>query len=61
MPKAVSMAEALLKEYKNKLSAVTLIPSDGGRYEVSVNDKLVFSKLELGRFPEVEEIKAHLG
>lgn len=55
------MAEALLKEYKNKLSAVTLIPSDGGRYEVSVNDKLVFSKLESGRFPEVEEIKAHLG
>lgn len=55
------MAEALLKEYKNKLSSVTLVPSDGGRYEVSVNDKLVFSKLELGRFPEVEEIKAHLG
>jgi selenoprotein W-related protein len=55
------MAEALLKEYKNKLSSVNLVPSDGGRYEVSVNDKLVFSKLELGRFPEVEEITAHLG
>jgi selenoprotein W-related protein len=54
------MAETLLKEYKNKLSSLNLVPSDGGRFEVSVNDKLVFSKLEQGRFPELEEVKAHL-
>jgi selenoprotein W-related protein len=50
----------LLKEYKNKIASFTLTPSDGGRFEVSVNDKLVFSKLEQGRFPEVEEVKSHL-
>ena len=54
------MAESLLGEYKKNITSLNLIPSDGGRFEVSVNDNIVFSKLEQGRFPEVDEIKAHL-
>jgi selenoprotein W-related protein len=33
-----------------------LIPSKGGAYEIEVNGKRIFSKLELGRFPDDGEI-----
>jgi selenoprotein W-related protein len=39
-----------------KFGAIKLIPSDGGRFEVSLDGTLVFSKLETGRFPENKEI-----
>lgn len=38
---------------------VNIIPSSGGVFEVKFDDKLVFSKKELNRFPndnEVEEL-----
>ena len=42
------------------LSQVAILPSDGGRFEVTVDGVLVFSKLAENRFPEHDEIKAHL-
>ncbi len=33
-----------------------LIESGGGAFEISVNGKKVFSKLDLGRFPAYQEI-----
>ena len=33
-----------------------LIESSGGAFEISVNGKRVFSKLDLGRFPAYQEI-----
>jgi selenoprotein W-related protein len=35
----------------------TLIPSDGGRFEVEVNGKLVYSKLQTKRHVEPEELR----
>ena len=35
--------------------------SSGGAFEVSVDDRKVFSKLELGRFPAYQEIPKLLG
>lgn len=35
---------------------VELIKSSGGAFEVTVDGKKVFSKLDLGRFPEHSEI-----
>ncbi len=35
---------------------VELVPSSGGAFEVSVDGKKVFSKLELGRFPAYQEV-----
>jgi len=37
-----------------------LIPSDGGRFEVTKNGELVFSKLQCGRFPDDGEVDAIL-
>jgi len=50
------MASDLLEKYGNAISEMTLIPSGGGVYEVQKNGKLIFSKKELDRFPELDEI-----
>ena len=36
---------------------VELVKSGGGVFEVTVDDRLVFSKKALGRFPEPGELK----
>ena len=50
----------MLKEYKQNIAQLVVIPSDGGRFEVTIDDNLVYSKLKEGRFPEEDEIRAHL-
>ncbi len=50
------MAAELLEKYGGKITEMTLIPSGGGVYEVMKNDQLIFSKISLGRFPELQEI-----
>ena len=52
------MAEQLLVAYKKDVTAFSLVPSDGGRFEVSLNGELVFSKLQEGRFPNDGEVEA---
>ncbi len=58
------MAQLILDKYKNRVAELTLIPSSGGAFEVSVGDEKIYSKLETGRFPSeaavVEEIGAKL-
>lgn len=46
----------LLKQYEHVIESVALFPSDGGRFEVSVNGTLVYSKLATKRHAEVGEI-----
>ncbi len=46
----------LLDRYDAYFSEATLKPSDGGRFEVSVDGNVVFSKLEMDRFPGDEEL-----
>ena len=48
--------DQLLSRYDAYFSEATLKPSDGGRFEVSVDGALVFSKLETDRFPGDEEL-----
>ena len=42
--------------YKQKVKRFVLVPSDGGKFEVSVGGELVWSKLETGEFPETKSI-----
>ena len=56
LPRAASMASALLEKYGNAVESLTLIPSGGGVYEVMKNDNLIFSKKAEERFPELDEI-----
>ncbi len=52
------MAADILEKYGNNVTELTLVPSGGGVYEVNKNGKSIFSKKELGRFPELDEIIA---
>ena len=49
------MAE-LLKEFEPEIESFTLIPSDGGRFEVSLNGELIYSKLQTNRHADPGEI-----
>lgn len=49
------MAE-LLKQFEPEIETITLVPSDGGRFEITVNDRLIYSKLETHRHVEKGEI-----
>lgn len=50
------MTEAIIKQFKARIESLTLIPSDGGRFEISLDGKLVYSKLSTGKFPANEAI-----
>ena len=54
------MAE-LLENYEEDIESITLIPSDGGVYEVTVNDKLVYSKKQTQRHAEPGEVEKIVG
>lgn len=50
------MAEKILEEFEDQIDRLTLIKSDGGRFEVIVDDDLIYSKLETGRHAEFDDI-----
>ena len=51
---ALSLRESIERQFGVKAE---LIKGMGGVFEVSVNDNLLFSKKELGRFPDENEIE----
>ena len=50
------MTESLLDELAEDVERWTLIPSGSGRFEVTVDGELVFSKKQLGRHPKKAEL-----
>lgn len=50
------MAAELLEEFEAEIEALTLVPSDGGKFEISVNDDLLYSKLQTHRHAEPGEV-----
>jgi selenoprotein W-related protein len=44
------------KELEGQIESLTLIPSSGGRFEVTVNGELVYSKKATGRHAEPGEV-----
>lgn len=51
------MAE-LLEEFEPEIETLTLVPSDGGRFEITVNDRLLYSKLQTRRHADPGEVVA---
>jgi len=51
------LAEQLLRDFEFSIKSLTIIPSDGGRFEVSIDGDLIYSKLQTGRHAEYTEIK----
>jgi len=52
----VSLASELLKKFEPEIEILALIPSDGGKFEVVVNNKLIYSKLQTRRHAEPGEV-----
>lgn len=55
--RAVALASNLLGEHKNDIEKIEIVPSTGGVFEVHLNSDLLFSKKELERFPEEDEVE----
>ena len=49
------MAEKILA-LKQRVGSLKLVPSGGGAFEISVNGKKIYSKLETGEFPDFDAI-----
>lgn len=49
------MAE-LLHSFEPEIESITLIPSDGGRFEITVNGNLIYSKLKTHRHVDEDEV-----
>lgn len=50
----------MIAEFERDISAIEIVPSGGGVFEVTVDDELVFSKKTLKRHAEPGEIVAGL-
>jgi selenoprotein W-related protein len=46
------LASRLLSHYKQQIRELTLIPSGGGCFELTVDGELLYSKLKTGSFPD---------
>jgi selenoprotein W-related protein len=56
LPKAVGLTEEILKEFTNNVQKLELEPGTDGVFEVTLNGQAIFSKKELGRFPDEGEV-----
>jgi selenoprotein W-related protein len=54
------VAEEILKAKKNEITALRIIPSSGGVFEVTAGGRIIFSKKQLGRHPEPGEVVSAL-
>lgn len=51
------MAQELLTTFESDIEELSLRPGSGGIFEVQVNNRLVWSRKEAGRFPDIKELK----
>lgn len=51
------MAQELLTTFSTELEEAALVPGTGGIFEVRVDDEVIWSRKEMGRFPDIKELK----
>jgi selenoprotein W-related protein len=51
------LAAELLSAFEPGIKSLSLIPSRGGAFEVKVDDRLIFSKIQSKRHAEPGEVK----
>jgi selenoprotein W-related protein len=55
--RAAWMAQELLTTFEQDLGGVTLVPGAGGVFEIRVEGERVWSRADVGRFPDIKELK----
>ena len=55
--RATWMAQEILMTFGENIESLNLKPSSGGVFTIRLDDEILFSNKEEGRFPESKEIK----
>jgi len=55
------LASRLLKQYKQRIESLELVPSSGGCFELTLDDDLIYSKLRTGEFPDEAKLTKQVG
>jgi len=55
--RAAWMAQELLTTFETEVGEVALVPGTGGVFDVRLDEELIYSRKEAGRFPESKELK----
>ena len=50
------MAAEVLPHFKQGIEEMILVPDGGGKFEIFLDDRQIYSKLEAGEFPEPRDI-----
>jgi len=53
---ALKVSRELLKKFQHDINSLTLITGSKGIFDIKINDKLIFSKKKLNRFPDTGEV-----
>jgi selenoprotein W-related protein len=59
-PQAIELTRTIVDGWSERLSEIRLVPSSGGRFEVTLDGDLIFSKAALERHAEPDEIETLL-
>ena len=51
------VAQELLTTFQDELTEVALVPGKNGVFEVRLNGRVLWSRANEGRFPELKELK----
>lgn len=57
MLRAAWLAQELLTTFERDIDNISLHPTTGGIFEITLNGEMLFSRKEAQRFPEAKEIK----
>ncbi|MDP1659237.1 MAG: SelT/SelW/SelH family protein [Methylotenera sp.] len=55
--RAAWLAQELLTTFEQDLAGVALKPGSNGIFDITLNQNLIYSRKQAGRFPEAKEIK----
>ncbi len=59
--KAMQDADAILRAYGERLSALRIVPGDNGVYDVALDGEVLFSLDQAEHFPEPEQLVEMIG
>lgn len=57
LPRAAWVAQELLHTFGDHVAGVTLVPGEGGQFDVAIDGEVVFANRAEGRFPETRELR----
>ncbi len=58
MLRSAYMAQEILTTFVDEVKGVSLLPSEtSGVFTITINEKLIFDRKQMQRFPEIKELK----